>query len=91
MDNRLDLPERARFGLNFLANNVDKNANCLPYFWTLFNDDPAEARHDWPDFGDLTARYVESFIVARRMLGIAEPTGTERTVRKTAAELFQRG
>ena len=35
---------------NYLDNMVDKDG--LPYF-NIFWCDPAEAAHDWPDFGDV--------------------------------------
>ncbi len=35
---------------NYLDNLVDKDG--LPYF-NIFWTDPAEAAHDWPDFGDV--------------------------------------
>ena len=38
-----DLCRRAEIGLNFLNNNVDKKRGCLPYFFTFFENDPAEA------------------------------------------------
>jgi len=83
-----DLCERVRIGMNFLNSNVDKKRRYLPYFTTIFKNDPAELRHDWPDFGDLTARYVEAFILARRMLGIKKIGHVESALRKLLISYF---
>ena len=86
-----DLRKRAELGLNFLNNNVDKNREFLPYFSTMFKNDPAEARHDWPDFGDLTGRYVESFVMARKMLNIDQAGEVELSLRKLLLSYFDEG
>jgi hypothetical protein len=78
-------------GLNFLNNCVDKKRGCLPYFAVMFKNDPAEVRHDWPDFGDLTGRYVEAFVLARQMLKIKEPFETELALRKLLLSYFNEG
>ena len=41
---------------NYLDKMVDKDG--LPYF-NVFWTDPAEAAHDWPDFGDVTSRQLQ--------------------------------
>jgi hypothetical protein len=51
---------------NYLNNMVDKDA--LPYF-DVFWTEPAEAAHDWPDFGDVMSRQLQGAIMARRMTG----------------------
>ena len=38
---------------NYLDNMVDQDG--LPYF-NIFWCEPAEAAHDWPDFGDVMSR-----------------------------------
>jgi hypothetical protein len=91
MKDMFDLCEQMKLGLNFLNNNVDHNRGCLPYFVTIFKNDPTEARHDWPDFGDLTSRYVESFILARKMLGINTPGSVEMALRKLLLSYFNEG
>lgn len=88
MNKIFSIYERAGLGLEFLNKNVDKKRNCLPYFWTLFDETPAEARHDWPDFGDLTGRYVESFTAARAILGITQISETEKELRKLLLSYF---
>lgn len=85
------LCQRAEHGLNYLNNNVDRRRGCLPFFSTMFKRDPAENRHDWPDFGDLTGRYVESFVLARRMLNLAQPGEVENAVRKLLISYFNEG
>ena len=49
---------------NYLDNMVDKDG--LPYF-NIFWTDPAEAAHDWPDFGDVTSRQLQAAIMARHL------------------------
>lgn len=51
---------------NYLDNMVD--AEGLPYF-NIFWTDPAEAAHDWPDFGDVMSRQLQAAIMARHMTG----------------------
>ncbi len=51
---------------NYLDNMVDKDG--LPYF-NIFWTDPAEAAHDWPDFGDVTSRQLQGAIMARHLTG----------------------
>ena len=85
---QIDIRERVRLGLNFLNNNVDKDRGCLPYFTTIFKTNPAEARHDWPDFGDLTSRYVEAFIYVRKILGSLEYSESELKLRELFYSYF---
>ena len=51
---------------NYLDTMVDKDG--LPYF-NIFWTDPAEAAHDWPDFGDVTSRQLQGAIMARHLTG----------------------
>ncbi len=44
------------------------SADGLPYF-NIFWTDPAEAAHDWPDFGDVTSRQLQAAIMARHLTG----------------------
>ncbi|MDD3663316.1 MAG: hypothetical protein PHT84_05645 [Candidatus Pacebacteria bacterium] len=76
-DDCLDILSRVALGVDFLNNNVDRDRDYLPYFFTDFQHDPAWSRHDWPDYGDLTGRYVEAFFKARRLLGIKSPGKVE--------------
>jgi hypothetical protein len=45
---------------------VDERA--VPYF-NVFWDQPSVAVHDWPDFGDVTARQLQAAVMLRRMTG----------------------
>jgi hypothetical protein len=60
----------ARRSLNYLNRMVDTNG--LPYF-NVFWTEPAEAAHDWPDFGDVMARQFQAAIMARQMTGERAP------------------
>lgn len=51
---------------NYLDNMVDKDG--LPYF-NIFWTEPAEAAHDWPDFGDVMSRQLQAAIMARHLTG----------------------
>lgn len=51
---------------NYLDNMVDKDG--LPYF-NIFWSDPAEAAHDWPDFGDVMSRQLQAAVMARHLTG----------------------
>jgi hypothetical protein len=51
---------------NYLDTMVDKDG--LPYF-NIFWTEPAEAAHDWPDFGDVMSRQWQAAIMARHMTG----------------------
>jgi hypothetical protein len=56
---------------NYMNNMVDKDD--LPYF-NIFWTEPAEAAHDWPDFGDVTCRQLQGAVMARHMTGEAART-----------------
>ena len=56
----------ARRAFNYLDNMADQDG--LPYF-DIFWADPAEAAHDWPDYGDVTTRQLQGAIMARHMTG----------------------
>jgi hypothetical protein len=56
----------ARRAFNYLDRMIDKNG--LPYF-NIFWTHPAEAAHDWPDFGDVLARQLQGAVMARHMTG----------------------
>ena len=49
---------------NYLDTMVDQNG--LPYF-NIFWTEPAEAAHDWPDFGDVMSRQLQAAIMARHV------------------------
>jgi len=66
----LALEALVKRSFNYYTNMVD--ANGVPYF-NIFWTDPAEAAHDWPDSGDVTARQLQAVIMARHMTGVALP------------------
>ena len=49
---------------------VDRDG--LPYF-NIFWTDPAEAAHDWPDFGDVMSRQWQAAVMARHLTGNGSP------------------
>ena len=51
---------------NYLNQMVDSDGQ--PYF-NVFWTAPAEAAHDWPDFGDVMSRQLQAAIMARHMTG----------------------
>lgn len=51
---------------NYMENMVDMN--YLPYF-NVFMGEPSEAAHDWPDYGDVMTRALQSLIMTRQMTG----------------------
>lgn len=51
---------------NYLERLVDSDG--LPYF-NVFWTEPAEAAHDWPDFGDVMARQFQAAVMLRKMTG----------------------
>ena len=55
---------------NYYERLVDRDG--LPYF-NVFWTEPAEAAHDWPDFGDVMARQLQAAIMARHMTGVKTP------------------
>ena len=65
----LNLEDYAELAFNHLTNNLDPNRNYLPYFHTIYESDPAEARHEIFDYGDLTARYLDALILYRYLTG----------------------
>lgn len=68
----VNFTERARLAKNFLEQAVDP-VTAHPYF-DVFAGDPVRLVHDWPDFGDLTARYWEASLMVREMTGEAPVT-----------------
>ncbi len=66
----LALETYVKRSFNYYTNMVD--ARGVLYF-NIFWTDPAEAAHDWPDSGDVTARQLQAVIMARRMTGIELP------------------
>jgi hypothetical protein len=72
--------------LNYYERLVD--AAGLPYF-NVFWTDPAEAAHDWPDFGDVMSRQWQAAIMLRRLTG--REAATERIWRQKILSLIDPG
>ena len=66
----LALETYALRGYNYCNRMVDKDG--LPYF-NIFWTEPAEAAHDWPDFGDVMSRQYQGVVMARHMTGVTAP------------------
>jgi hypothetical protein len=64
---------------NYFERLVD--AAGLPYF-NVFWTEPAEAAHDWPDYGDVMSRQLQGAVMLRRMTG--RKAATEDVWRKKA-------
>ncbi len=61
-----NLESYASNSINYFERLVD--AGGLPYF-NVFWTKPAEAAHDWPDFGDVTSRQLQGAIMLRHITG----------------------
>jgi hypothetical protein len=77
------LESYAANSLNYLERLVD--AEGTPYF-NVFWSQPAEAAHDWPDFGDVMTRQWQGAVMLRRMAG--REAATERVWRRTVLSLI---
>ncbi len=69
--------------INYFERLVD--AQGLPYF-NVFWTRPAEAAHDWPDFGDVMSRQWQGAVMLRRMTGRA--AATEKVWRRNCLSLI---
>lgn len=68
------LENSVRRSLHYLDSMVDKD--CQPYF-NIFMTIPAEAAHDWPDFGDVMSRQLQAAVFAGHMTGYF-PVNTDK-------------
>ncbi len=66
----LALETYAMSGYNYCNRMVDKDG--VPYF-NIFWAEPAEAAHDWPDFGDVMSRQYQGVVMVRHMTGVTAP------------------
>lgn len=81
----LALENSAINSLNYFERLVD--ADGLPYF-NVFWTEPAEAAHDWPDFGDVMSRQLQGAIMVRRMTG--KEAATEKMWQRKILSLIDR-
>lgn len=70
--------------INYFERLVD--AEGLPYF-NVFWTRPAEAAHDWPDFGDVMSRQWQGAVMLRRMTG--REAATEKVWRRKCLSLIE--
>jgi len=87
----LIIEDKAMLSLNHLTRNLDPKLNYEPYFWTMFDSDPVEARHDFPDFGDITGRYLDALILMRRMTGSETGELEEQKLKELLLSYFSEG
>jgi hypothetical protein len=69
--------------INYFERLVDSEG--LPYF-DVFWTNPAEAAHDWPDFGDVMSRQWQGAVMLRRLTG--RTAATERVWRRKILSLI---
>ncbi|MBN2287787.1 MAG: hypothetical protein JXQ83_00545 [Candidatus Glassbacteria bacterium] len=74
----LDLRSHAEASINFLTRQPDPAQGMLPYFWTFFDDDPAELRHNHWDYCENPGRFLYGLVAARQVTGSLEGIKEER-------------
>jgi len=77
------LESYAADSINYFERLVDGDG--LPYF-NVFWTQPAEAAHDWPDFGDVMSRQWQGAVMLRRMTG--REAATEKVWRRKVLSLI---
>ncbi len=78
MPDTLDLREHARASLEFLVRVGDPAQGRLPYFWTFYDEDPAELRHNHWDYCENPGRNLYGLVAARQVTGSLEGLEAER-------------
>ena len=69
-DNFLNLKGAMALAADSITYRLDETQNFRPYFYIKGKDGiPAFLRHGSWDLGDMTGRYLESMVMARRMVG----------------------
>ncbi len=84
----LDLTDHAILSQNYLINNPDVKQKYRPYFVGTVGIEPPYYAHSCWDFGDVTGRFVEGFILNRIMVGSGKAEGVEKGVRDFMLSLF---
>ena len=84
----LNLEDHARLSLNFLCGAIDLRQGGLPYFYIFLKPDPPEKRHAWPDYGDITGRFVDAFILAHQMTGDKRGEREEKMLKELMLSYF---
>jgi len=80
--NTLDLRRHAAGSINFLTRTPDPDQGMLPYFWTFFEDNPAELRHNHWDYCENPGRNLYGLIAARQITGSLQGMKAERAFEK---------
>jgi len=84
----LDLRAPMALGARAILPRLDPDAGFRPWFMLRGHKGlPTEPRHDTWDVGDMTGRYLESLILARRLTGIPIDS-REQLLRSYLAGLF---
>ncbi|HID95791.1 MAG TPA: hypothetical protein EYP53_07020 [Candidatus Latescibacteria bacterium] len=83
----LDLTDRAKLVQHYFIHNPDQDYR--PHFSGKFLTDPPFYAHSCWDFGDVTGRFVEGFILNRLMVGDDEGMEVENKVRDFMISLFR--
>jgi len=76
--NTLDIRRHAEASINFLTRTPDPDQGMLPYFWTFFEDDPAELRHNHWDYCENPGRNLYGLIAAGQITGSLKGIKAER-------------
>ena len=90
----LSLDFHIRQCLNYLERNPDPAQSCRPYFDVYFLDQLSlrgnvpTANHSAWDFGDVGSRFARSLINARKALGLAEASETEKRLQSLLFSCF---
>lgn len=85
----LDLTDRAKLTQHYFINNPDPSQNYRPHFGGNILAAPPYYSHSEWDFGDVSGRFVEGFILNRIMVGDGEGMNVEKGVRDFMLSLFR--
>jgi len=85
----LDLTDRAKLTQHYFINNPDPSQNYRPHFGGNILAAPPYYSHSEWDFGDVSGRFVEGFILNRIMVGDGEGMDVEKGVRDFMLSLFR--
>ncbi|OHB57757.1 MAG: hypothetical protein A2Y12_18265 [Planctomycetes bacterium GWF2_42_9] len=67
--NKFDLKQVAKNAHNFLTTMVDKEYDCLPYWFVQINENPAYAKHVRVDDAELVASWYEAIVSIENIIG----------------------
>lgn len=84
----LTLEHLAPATAEFLTRMMDDRKGGLPYFTVRLDAAPPVAVHEWPDWGDMTARFAEALMMARLMTGQHRWVPAERRLLELLISFF---